>query len=105
ARLRPPDGALGGLGYAGREPVETAPLPGCWSSFAMMSLGPPKPPWLPSREANTVVVTRPASSIVGLPELPWRTIPRRLVIVRATGPWPYASWLITAVVEPRRPGT
>ena len=37
----------------------------------------------------------PAASTVGPPELPCRTSPRTAVIVRATGPWPYASSLST----------
>ena len=70
-----------------------------------MSLGIPKPPLLPSRAAKTVVVTAPSASTVGPPELPCRTSPRKLVIVRSIGPCPYASSLRTAVVVPSRPGT
>ena len=31
--------------------------------------------------------------------------PRMAVISRVTGPLPYASWLITSVVWPTRPGS
>jgi hypothetical protein len=36
--------------------------------------------------------------------LPWRTRPRSEVMVRRTGPRPYASWLTTVAVWPSRPG-
>jgi len=49
-------------------------------------------PLLPSRrDAKTVASTAPFASTAGPPEFPCRTLPRTLVIVRSTGPCPYAS--------------
>ena len=48
--------------------------------------------------------TAPPASIAGPPESPWRTSPPMLVIVRSTGPFPYASSVKTEAVSPIRPG-
>ena len=53
--------------------------------------------------AKTVVTTRPSESTIGPPEFPDRTAPRSDVIERRTGPWPYASCVITSRVAPIRP--
>ena len=50
------------------------------------------------------MTTRPRPSTIGPPELPWRTRPRSDVMVRRTGPRPYASWETTVEVWPTRPG-
>jgi phosphatidylglycerol:prolipoprotein diacylglycerol transferase len=57
------------------------------------------------RPRGAVVATLPDRSTVGPPESPCLTSPRTAVIVRATGPWPYASSLSTTLVAPSRPGT
>ena len=59
--------------------------------------------WLAA--ANTVATTLLRPSTAGPPEFPDRTRPRSAVIRRRIGPAPYASWLITVSVGPRRPGS
>ena len=57
------------------------------------------------RAAKMVDSTAPALSIAGPPELPCSTVPETAVIVRVTGPLPYASSVRTAAVFPIRLGT
>ena len=56
------------------------------------------------RLAKIVDSTEPVASTAGPPELPWRTRPATAVIVRGTGPCPYASRVRTTAVRPMRPG-
>src|SRR5205085_301209 len=101
-------GAARGLAryQAAQSPVDTAvECRARASTPRITSDGTPKPPPLPTRAANSMARTAPARSTAGPPESPWRTAPRTLVIVRATGPWPYAFSVSTTLVDPRRPGT
>ena len=58
----------------------------------------------PTRAAKIVDWTAPDASIAGAPESPCCTPPETAVIVRGTGPWPYASCVKTTCVCPMRPG-
>src|SRR5262245_42469914 len=95
----------GRVAHPAHGPVETPLLRSarCRASDAI-ALGTPKPPRGPEVvAANTVVTTLPSASTIGPPLLPERTAPRSDVIDRRTGPWPYASWVMTSRVEPIRP--
>ena len=56
------------------------------------------------RAAKIVAATAPFASIAGAPESPCRMSPESAVIVRSTGPLPYASYVSATAVRPMRPG-